>query len=221
MTQTDQHIRDRQNEVLAYLLDNPDKSLSTSKISGVVTDGLQCQVRQGRHEVAMDMSTAMGGEATAPSPGFFAKAGVVGCLAIATKMTAAREGMRFRSVHVEIETDTDGLALFGKGGGNAAPLDTRIKISIDSDEPDARVAELIDQVLTIDTWFLALRDAQPVTIGWEPKPRPVRVPSVAAQARPMTAGTTCGTGRRSAAHPEASPDLRARPETTADHPSRP
>lgn len=115
----------------------------------------------------MDMGKAMGGTATAPSPGFFAKAGMVGCIAIATKMTAAREGLSIRSVHVTVETDTDTLAIFGLGGGNAAPLDTRIRIMIDSDEPDAQIDSLVDRVLSRDTWFLALRDAQPVTIGWE------------------------------------------------------
>ena len=167
MTHADEHIRDRQIEVISYLLDNPAKSHSTSTISGIVSDGLQCQVTQGPFEVAMDMSKAMGGDATAPSPGFFAKAGLVGCIAIATKMTAAREGLSVRSVHVEVETDTDTLAIFGKGGGNAAPLDTRIKIKIDSDLPDREIDALIDRVLAIDTWFLALRDAQSVKVHWE------------------------------------------------------
>lgn len=167
MTSTDAHIRDCQNQVIQYLSANPSQSLSTTTITGEVSMGLRCRVTQGRHEVAMDMGPAMGGEATAPSPGFFAKAGLVGCLAIATKMTAARAGLNVRSVHVDVETDSDALAIFGMGGGNAAPLDTRIMIAIDSDEPDARINALVDQVLTIDTWFLALRDAQPVTINWE------------------------------------------------------
>ena len=166
MTVTDIHIRNCQNEVIRRLNESPEKSRVTSVISGRVSEGLQCQVTQGRHQVAMDMSKAMGGEATAPSPGFFAKAGLVGCLAIATKMTAARKGLTFRSVNVEVETDTDALAVFDMGGRNAAPLDTRITISIESDEADDCIEELVDQVLTIDTWFLALRDAQPVSIGW-------------------------------------------------------
>lgn len=166
MPQSDTHIRTCQNKVRDHLIEHPSKSFSTSYMSGVVTDGLQCSVTQGADHVAMDLSKGMGGDAAAPSPGFFAKAGLVGCLAIATKMTAAREGLMFRSVHVELETDSDTLALFGQGGGNAAPLDTRIKIWIDSDEPDDRVNALVAQVLTIDTWFLALRDAQPVTIDW-------------------------------------------------------
>lgn len=167
MTPKDAHIRSCQNEVIRRLSENPEKSFATTKISGCVTEGLRCHVAQGRHQVSMDMSKAMGGEATAPSPGFFAKAGLVGCLAIATKMTAARNGFGFRSVHVELETDTDALAIFHKGGGNAAPLDSRITIMIDSDEPDERISDLVDQVLAIDTWFLALRDAQPVSVAWK------------------------------------------------------
>ena len=166
MTPTDNHIRTCQNDVIRRLSERPDQGRVTSVISGSVTNGLKCRVSQGPHHVDMDMSKAMGGEATAPSPGFFAKAGLVGCLAIATRMTAARTGIAVRSVHVDVETDTDTLAIFQKGGGNAAPLDTRISIRIDTDEPDDRIDALMDQVLDIDTWFLALRDAQPVSIGW-------------------------------------------------------
>ena len=167
MTPNDAHIQTCQNLVIKHLTENPSQSLSTTTITGTVGDGLQCQVTQGRHSVSMDMGKAMGGNATAPSPGFFAKAGMVGCIAIATRMTAAREGLSIRSVHVEVETDSDTLAIFGLGGGNAAPLDTRVRIMIDSDEPDAQIDALVDRVLSRDTWFLALRDAQPVTIGWE------------------------------------------------------
>lgn len=167
MTPNDTHIQTCQNLVIKHLTENPSQSLSTTTITGTVRDGLQCQVTQGRHSVSMDMGKAMGGNATAPSPGFFAKAGMVGCIAIATRMTAAREGLSIRSVHVEVETDSDTLAIFGLGGGNAAPLDTRVRIMIDSDEPDAQIDALVDRVLSRDTWFLALRDAQPVTIGWE------------------------------------------------------
>lgn len=167
MTPTDVHIRTCQEQVVQYLTENPDQSFATSTIRGTASDGLTCQVTQGKHHVAMDMGLAMGGTATAPTPGFFAKAGIVGCIAIATKMTAARLGLHFRSVHVEIETDTDSLAVFGTGERNAAPLDMRIRILIDSEEPDDQIDALVNRVLAIDTWFLALRDPQPVSIGWE------------------------------------------------------
>lgn len=166
MAQTDAHIRTHQNQVIQYLTDNPEKAFATTKITGQVSDGLKCHVTQGRHEVDMDMGLAMGGDNTAPTPGFFAKAGVVGCLSIGTKMTAARLGIAVRSVRVELETDTDSLALLGHSGNYAGPLETRVNIVVDSDEDDAKIDGLIDFVLTIDTWFLALRDAQSVSTRW-------------------------------------------------------
>ena len=167
MTTTDAHIRACQEQVIKYLSENPEQCFRTTTINGTASVGLTCKVAQGKHQIAMDMGKAMGGTATAPSPGFFVKAGIVGCIAIATKMTAAREGLQFRSVHVEIETDTDGFAVFGNGERNAAPLDMRIRIFIDSDETDEKIDALVSRVLAIDTWFLALRDPQPVSIGWE------------------------------------------------------
>lgn len=166
-TKRDAQIQNCQTQVISYLSANTDQSTSTSKITGSVNDGLKCTVSQGRHQANMDMARAMGGDGTAPSPGFFAKAGLVGCLAIATKMTAAREGLQFRSVDVEIETDSDTLAIFGLGDKKAAPLDTRVKILIDTDEVSDVVEDLIERVLTMDTWFLALRDPQSVSVDWE------------------------------------------------------
>ena len=167
MTVSDAHIRACQEQVIRYLEDHPEQCITTSTIRGTAADGLSCQVTQDEHSVLMDMGRAMGGMATAPSPGFFVKAGIVGCIAIATKMTAARLGLQFRSVDVEVETDTDALAVFGTGERNAAPLDVRIRIFIDSDETDEKIDALVSRVLAIDTWFLALRDPQPVSIGWE------------------------------------------------------
>ena len=175
----DAQIRLCQNQVFAHLLDNPDQASATSKITGHVADALKCTVRQGRQLADMDMLRTMGGDETAPSPSFFAKAGLVGYLAIATKMTAAREGLRFRSVDVEIETDSDTLAIFGLGGGNAAPLDTRVKVLIDTNEPADVVDDLIARVLTIDTWSLALRDPQSVSVDWERQEIPSEAPDTA------------------------------------------
>ena len=163
----DAHIQACQNQVIAYLSAHPEQASTTHTISGAVTDGLQCSVSQGSHQVRMDMRQSMGGDGTAPSPSFFAKAGLLGCIAIAVKMTAAREGLAFRAVHVDIETDTDTLAIFGLGGGNAAPLDSRVKVLIDTDEPTDVIDDLVARVLTTDTWFLALRDAQSVSVDWE------------------------------------------------------
>lgn len=165
-TDRDGHIRSSQKQVMDRLSADPEKAVVTLAMSGTVDDGLACHVTQGKHRATMDMGAAMGGEARGPSPGFFARAGIVGCVAIATRMAAAREGLVFRSVQVDLEMESDDLALFGLGGGNAGPLETRITLRIDTEEPDDVVSDLVNRVLEMDPWFLALRDPQKVSVAW-------------------------------------------------------
>ena len=165
----DIRIRDSQNLVIERMKADPDAARSTIISTGSVREGLACTVQQGKFSAIMDLGHAMGGDAAGPSPGFFARAGIVGCVAIATKMAAARAGISIRQIMVEVETDFDDLAIFGLGGSSAAPTETRVTISIDSDEDEAEISGLVARVLEIDPWFLALRDAQNVKTSVQPR----------------------------------------------------
>lgn len=140
----------------------PEAARSTNHATAVVTDGLRCRFRQGDAEATMDMPEIMGGDGTAPTPGFFGRAAVSGCVAIGLKQMAVVEGLAIRSITVDIETDFDDSAAMGLGANSAAPLETRLAIRVDTDEPESKVRDLIDRLLTMDPWFLALRDAQSV-----------------------------------------------------------
>ena len=61
-----------------------------------------------------------------------------------------------------VETDFDDAALMGLSPRTAAPLETRIRIVIDSDASPEGVRDLTGRALSTDPWFLALRDAQVV-----------------------------------------------------------
>ncbi|MCA9172144.1 MAG: hypothetical protein KDB23_30970 [Planctomycetales bacterium] len=61
-----------------------------------------------------------------------------------------------------METDFDDSALLGLGTATAAPIETRISIAVESDEYETRVREIVDRALTMDPWFLTLRDPQKV-----------------------------------------------------------
>jgi OsmC-like protein len=110
----------------------------------------------------MDMPKAFGGDGSAPTPGFFVRAGLIGCVAIGIKMTAAREGIPLESVDVDVEMDFDDGAAFGLGGNSAAPLETRLTIALKSPAPWAAVADMAQRALAADTYYLAIRDAQRV-----------------------------------------------------------
>jgi uncharacterized OsmC-like protein len=158
----DEVIRQAQTAVIERMRQDLAAACNTLVTTGRIEEGLTCHAVQGEFHATMDMGPGMGGDAAGPSPGFFARAAIVGCVGIGVKMTAAREGLAFRSVDVTIECDFDDAALMGLSPRTAAPLETRIRIEIDTDEDRATVQNLVDRVLKKDPWYLALRDAQVV-----------------------------------------------------------
>jgi uncharacterized OsmC-like protein len=162
MLNKDSRIRDAQNRVIDILKTRPQKALGTNHATAVIKDGLTCNFTQGDLSAVMDMPEIMGGDAAGPTPGFFARAGIAGCVSMGIKQTAVMAGVVFDTVTVDIETDFDNGASMGLGDANAAPLETRLAIQIKSSLPEPEVSALIEKALAMDPWFLALRDAQNV-----------------------------------------------------------
>ena len=163
----DSRIRDAQSRIIDILKKKPKMALSTLSGTAVIQDGLTCTFTQGEVSAMMDMPEIMGGDATAPTPGFYARAGIAGCISIGIKQTAVMAGVVFDKVEVEIETDFDDGAAMGLSETSAAPTETRLIIHVTSDLSKPEVSTLIDKALEMDPWFLALRDAQSVKFNLE------------------------------------------------------
>ncbi len=118
----------------------------------------------------MDMGTVLGGAGIAPTPGFYFRAAIAGCAAIGIKMTAAREGMEIDAITVDIEMDFDDSALLGMGTNSAAPLETRLMISLKSHEDGEKLKAMVDRALGADPFFLALRNSQKVVTAFALEP---------------------------------------------------
>ena len=163
----DNAIQLAQMKVIKRMLSDP--SVATSKITthGRVEEGLACTVREGKFTAVTDLGYGMGGAAAGPSPGFYARTAIAGCVAIGVKMAAARDGISLRTVDVTVSTDFDDLAIFGLGDSTAAPVATQILIRVDTDASHQTVSDLIERVLDMDPWFLALRDPQSVVTRLE------------------------------------------------------
>lgn len=158
----DSRIRDAQNRVIDVFKKKQQMALSTNHATAIIKDGLTCTFTQGELSAVMDMPEIMGGDATGPTPGFFARAGIAGCVCMGIKQAAVMAGIDFDTVTVDIETDFDDGAAMGLGVASAAPLETRLVIRINTKLPEPEVSALIEKALSMDPWFLALRDAQRV-----------------------------------------------------------
>ena len=156
-------IRAAQERVIAVFREKPKAALSTVRGSGRIEDGLTCRFQQGNHQAVMDMGKVLGGEEKGPTPGFFIRAGLAGCVAIGIKLTATRESVALDAVDVDVEMDFDDGALLCVGNNTAAPLETRLIIKVESPAPWDVVTAMIDRALAADPYFLALRDAQNVS----------------------------------------------------------
>ena len=157
-------IRSAQERALSVFERKPSAALSSVKASGRLDEALRCAVSLGELEVTMDMPKALGGDGSAPTPGFFIRAGLIGCVAIGIKMTAAREGVPLESVEVDVEMDFDDRAMFGLGDSTAAPLETRLTITLKSPAPWAAVERVARRALAADPYYLAFRDPQRVNV---------------------------------------------------------
>lgn len=158
----DKAIRDAQARVADIFAKKPNAVFSTVGASAHVGEGLLCKVRQGDYEATMDMGSVLGGEGKAPTPGFYFRAAVAGCIAIGIKLAAAREEIHLDAVDVDTDMDFDDSALIGMGQNSAAPLETRFTIKLTSNAPAGQLQVLVDRALDCDPFFLALRDAQKV-----------------------------------------------------------
>ena len=159
---TNEDIRIAQSNLRDSYTTRPDSALSTSHASAEVSHGLTCVFKQGTETAVMDLPEVMGGTNKGPTPGFHARAAVSGCVAIGIKMEAANQGISIDSIHVGIEMDFDDSAALGMGSNSAAPLATRLPITVKTSHDEADIQALVAQVLEKDTFFLALRDAQAV-----------------------------------------------------------
>lgn len=157
------HAREAQLRAMSVFAKRPEHARSVDRGTAEVLDGLTCVYEQDGHRISLDMPETVGGSEEAPSPGFFGRAAICGCLAIGIKMTAARENLHLDAVCVAIEQDWDHRGLFAMEGASPVPDDTRIAIEIASPEPGAQLRGMVDRALAADPWFLAFRDAQPVS----------------------------------------------------------
>ncbi len=117
-----------------------DRSVTTS------IDGLRCSTEEGTWTHATDLGPALGGTASAPSPGVLVRAALGSCLAMGYRLRAAKHGVELTSIRVTVETDSElaGLLLLA-----AMPppgyTEVRYHVEVESPSPAADIRRLIEE----------------------------------------------------------------------------
>src|SRR5438067_4411819 len=135
--------------------------------SAVVEDGLRCRVEGPEGwAVVTDMPGAVGGGASAPTPGWVMRAAWASCAATAIAMRAAELDISLTRLEVTAESESDMRGLLGVGNGvPPGPESGRLKVEIASDEADERqLHELVAYADGHSPVADALRRAIPVEL---------------------------------------------------------
>jgi uncharacterized OsmC-like protein len=126
-------IRDAINRAREFLRANPEKARSTdSAATATIEAGLRCRVSGPNGAVLVsDMTPGVGGDGSAPSPGWLMRAAHASCDATLIAMKAAEEGVELSRVEVVVDSLSDDRGLLGMSDEvPAGPISTRVRIKV-------------------------------------------------------------------------------------------
>jgi len=125
-------IRESLEHASDALARNPAKARSTAApLTARLIDGLKFEVKgAGGETVRTDMPQMVGGEGSAPNPGWLMRASLAACTATVIAMRAARQGIKLTALEVDAESDTDNRRLLGLDDAAASVLALRLHVRI-------------------------------------------------------------------------------------------
>ena len=139
-------IRSGFHRVATALAQRPDFGHGTGISKASIKDGLTCEIQEGNWKLIADMPGQVGGNGAGPTPGVYGRAALGSCLAIGYMMRAATMDIPIASLEVEIQADYDDGALFGTAPGiPPGYLDIRYTVTVDSDAPEEKIMEMLDE----------------------------------------------------------------------------
>ena len=126
-----------------YLADHPQAAISQDAPAvAVLESGLRCRATgPGSASLVSDMPATVGGEGSAPTPGWLLRAALANCDATVIAMRAAQLDIVLESLEVTVGSESDDRGLIGVGESvPAGPLGVRVVVRLSA--PGASVEEL-------------------------------------------------------------------------------
>ena len=142
----------------------PAKGRGTAVTTVRMTDGLTCEIEEGRWRFPCDASAAGGGHDAGPNPGILGRGALGACLAMTIVRFAAREGVPLDDLCIGVEADYDGRGEYGVADDVSPGYGAlRCVVTIASAAPEAEVARLLDLAEKHTAYLDTFRRAVPVT----------------------------------------------------------
>lgn len=126
-------IQEAMQSVIEYYTQTPAHALSQDKEAvAVVEEGLRVRATGSDGQILVcDMPKALGGGATAPSPGWTMRAALANCKAVMIALRAAQLGVELTTLEVRVDSLSDDRGMLGMDDSKpAGPLNMKVSIRI-------------------------------------------------------------------------------------------
>lgn len=155
---TQTRVREALERNTRALEHRPSLGKRTATTTVELTDGLACRATEGDWQLASDMSEKMGGTNTAPNPGTIGRTALGTCLATSLAMWAARMGVPFDAVSVDVIAEYDARGELGVSD-EVPPGYTKVtfKVRVASTAPEAELRRLFDVAERHTSWLDLVR----------------------------------------------------------------
>jgi uncharacterized OsmC-like protein len=140
-------IRESIEKAREYLQNHSEEARYTdSEARAVVEQDLRCRVEgPAGAEVFTDMVAAVGGGASAPSPGWMLRAALASCEATVIAMRAAELGIKLDVLEVVVDSESDDRGLLAAEDVPAGPLSARIRLKLSAQgASDEQLRQLVE-----------------------------------------------------------------------------
>ena len=138
---TNPRVREAIEQLSARIAADPAKARAkNAPATARLADGLRCELSGPRGErLVTDMAPAIGGDGTAPNPGWMLRAALASCMATVIGMRAARLGIQLSLLEVTVDSDSDLRGILGLDDSISAghgPLRMHVKMSAPSESEE-------------------------------------------------------------------------------------
>ena len=143
---TQERIRSSMTAAREYLRANPDEARYRDSVAtAVVEDGLRVRTTgPDSAEILSDMSKGVGGQGSAPSPGWLLRAANASCIATLIAMRAAEHGVTLDRLEVVVDSESDDRGILGIDDEvPAGPLSMRVQVRAASTSASEEVRDIV------------------------------------------------------------------------------
>lgn len=126
------HIRQSVEQLAAHFAAQPQDAVSQDKAAvATVLSGLRCQAVGPKGETLVtDMPRPIGGDASAPTPGWYLRAALANCDATMIALRAAQLGIALSELEVTVSSRSDNRGLLGAEDVPAGPLEMQLRVRL-------------------------------------------------------------------------------------------